>query len=1485
MISDQTDCKKKYKKFSVKCRLVEDGVFKCEMALRDFVINKRIVVDTVLEAKMICGDEFWAYIFKSWSLNPDVKKSFGILGEKNLVTSKPRCMSSSKKCGVTEKILEIDSELFLGDKVTFRAVGLSTDKKLAGLFGELCLLAQINDYFMFSSFVRWTNREIFEINLKGAMNESIPSNEFFEMFPTISDNVIEMPDGRMVCLLCKQVNRARAFALHNHTKIRRKLHDLHYCIVNSDATLASAVSRNLTVLWRDQEEIGKFVSEYKSLVLKSAREALAKHIPNLKLSLFGQSEEGMGQCYYILTINVSSSLKSQQLLDAMLLSLSEDAEHFRYIKDEFNDANPNVKASHITTCLDCIFYVKHESSVELSKFLKYCVELSAEVATLSTLFNFWSSHCKLDLPDSGYLHPTVFPIMVIYFLQHAVTPPRFPNLDLDQLITKIKSSSDNPDSSDLFDAQLASLFERARRELGNLPPVQTWKLWLLLLQFYWIDFNYFHKISLQLKAGGDGALLPLVRDDFDKDYARLSVAHPLRGRTSNISFSMKTHHAQIYYFDCFKDTLNYYHREVDQSKVKPSNAIQLMYPSHVKKSRDGDLCREIIVTDQSTDSEMHSVDPELARTEDSPDLSTGLCINLDSTGALESTATADSSSEVTGLSEEPSVAPEEVLNKPEKRRMSNDSGSNSEGEGNNPAAPGSPEAEECAPYLDAVTVTSINVPQVLLSSLRYTLPQGDNASDPLHSTTVSEEEIECQRQSRNFIRSPFTAICGLCRERGHTKANCPKEVLPPVLPVSVPGRGRIRELNEGLLQLVDSHKMSVKESERRELLRNRLESEIRSFMKSDFDLCLFGSSINKFGNDESDVDLCLVLQPPIEELPLDKILTLQDMEEPDLVYLMKLLKLEEIKKELHTMKEYQYIILIPAKVPLIRFEYMLGEKNYGCDISISNSLALNNSRLLATYACFDQRVQDLGLLVKHFGKVKGLADASVGGLSSYAYILLTIHFLQRTDPPIIPVLQQVRPPGYEHSSLKVGEWECYFCDDIKAVKQTWKHKQNNQNLAELWLEFLCYCVSKFNWEKHVITLRQLEPIPKVDKDWTNRKIGIEDPFNLKHNLGTVLSFRNAVKLRKCFIEAREFYHKPRNITDYLKWLDFDVKSRSVKISKSPPPVDPPDPEPEEPALETPASTETVLLSWSMSLESYCTQKIMPSAPVSDIRELSQTVLLPSSEARAAVASDPQVAVPSGVIKYINLREDILLLSGSSNEAAPESHINGVIASPFDQLVRPSELNTPPPAQSHESDSLSLDELTKRVAQASLDIIQAPSDLHSLPFPQALSAQNRDLTPSNQDQQSPPLPSDISTEQDKDAPVSFVARNQSPVGIIPHGAKGLQPHTSPGFKIGRGSIRPPPIRHEEDIPPAHYKQHSTGHQMQQDTRGAPYGRHKGQHRPPRRDFADPLEEYNFNQMSSHPHISESYLPQRGTGRSARGRGRSNSHRKLHYKYYS
>lgn len=51
--------------------------------------------------------------------------------------------------------------------------------------------------------------------------------------------------------------------------------------------------------------------------------------------------------------------------------------------------------------------------------------------------------------------------------------------------------------------------------------------------------------------------------------------------------------------------------------------------------------------------------------------------------------------------------------------------------------------------------------------------------------------------------------------------------------------------------------------------------------------------------------------------------------------------------------------------------------------------------------------QCLGYAMKYFAKLCDIGDASRGSLSSYAYILMVLHFLQQCKPPVIPVLQEV----------------------------------------------------------------------------------------------------------------------------------------------------------------------------------------------------------------------------------------------------------------------------------------------------------------------------------------------------------------------------------------------------------------------------------------------------------------------------------------------
>jgi DNA polymerase sigma len=66
---------------------------------------------------------------------------------------------------------------------------------------------------------------------------------------------------------------------------------------------------------------------------------------------------------------------------------------------------------------------------------------------------------------------------------------------------------------------------------------------------------------------------------------------------------------------------------------------------------------------------------------------------------------------------------------------------------------------------------------------------------------------------------------------------------------------------------------------------------------------------------------------------------------------------------------------------------------------------MHNSALIKAYADIDPRVRVICLCIKHWAKMRGVNDAANGSLSSYAWVLLVIHFLQRRPVPVLPNLQ------------------------------------------------------------------------------------------------------------------------------------------------------------------------------------------------------------------------------------------------------------------------------------------------------------------------------------------------------------------------------------------------------------------------------------------------------------------------------------------------
>ncbi|PQQ17282.1 hypothetical protein Pyn_39347 [Prunus yedoensis var. nudiflora] len=218
--------------------------------------------------------------------------------------------------------------------------------------------------------------------------------------------------------------------------------------------------------------------------------------------------------------------------------------------------------------------------------------------------------------------------------------------------------------------------------------------------------------------------------------------------------------------------------------------------------------------------------------------------------------------------------------------------------------------------------------------------------------------------------------------------------------------------------------------------------------------------------------------------------------------------------------------LTRARVPIVKL--MDPVTGISCDICINNVLAVINTKLLRDYANIDARLRQLAFIVKHWAKSRGVNETYQGTLSSYAYVLMCIHFLQQRRPAVLPCLQEMRSTY----SVTVENIECAFFDQVDKLRDF--GSQNREPIAKLVWAFFNYWAYGHDYANSVISVRTGSVLSKREKDWT-RRIGndrhlicIEDPFEISHDLGRVVDKYSIKVLREEFERAAEIMQYDAN---------------------------------------------------------------------------------------------------------------------------------------------------------------------------------------------------------------------------------------------------------------------------------------------------------------------------------------------------------------------
>ncbi|KAM7024041.1 terminal uridylyltransferase 7 isoform 1-T1 [Acridotheres tristis] len=406
----------------------------------------------------------------------------------------------------------------------------------------------------------------------------------------------------------------------------------------------------------------------------------------------------------------------------------------------------------------------------------------------------------------------------------------------------------------------------------------------------------------------------------------------------------------------------------------------------------------------------------------------------------------------------------------------------------------------------------VDEPVRINSSQEYLTEKGSHSED----TTAVEQSLESElfyqfsKQAFTKGKSP-TVVCSLCKREGHLKNDCPedfKKIELDPLPPLPPKFSAI--LDQVCVQCYYDFAPNTVEDHAREHIRQSLEI----FIRQDFPgtkLDLFGSSKNGFGFKQSDLDICMTIDGLETAEGLDCIRIIED--------LAKVLKKQSGLRNV--------LPITTAKVPIVKFFHV--RSGLEVDISLYNTLALHNTRLLSSYAAIDPRVKYLCYTMKVFTKICDIGDASRGSLSSYAYTLMVLYFLQQRNPPVIPVLQEIYKEPKKPEILVDG-WNVYFFDKIEELSVVWPdYGKNTESVGQLWLGLLRFYTEEFDFKEHVICIRRKNLLTTFKKQWTSKYIVIEDPFDLNHNLGAGLSRKMTNFIMKAFINGRRVFGTPIKI--------------------------------------------------------------------------------------------------------------------------------------------------------------------------------------------------------------------------------------------------------------------------------------------------------------------------------------------------------------------
>lgn len=833
--------------------------------------------------------------------------------------------------------------------------------------------------------------------------------------------------------------------------------------------------------------------ETRQQVVSVMQDLLLSVMPGIVLRIYGSSCTKFG--FKRSDVNIDIQFPPEMNQPNVLLSVKEClsvSPLYEDLEADFHSRVPVVVCKERKSGLFCKVSAGNENAFQTTSYLSALVRQEPLILPLVLGFRHWAQICQIDRPEEGGLPAYVLGLMVVYFLQQRKEPLLPTYLNQEIKVFSLSRLSDfnltHVDGEHLHwlyapsSSKESNVFGKVSLVLQSPhPPVEVGLLWVEMLRFYSLEFKMEdYVIGVRTRA-------VLSREMKDWPKKRIAVEDPFAVKR-NVARSVNSQQVFDYIVHCLKTTYKYF-------ALPPNTPAS----GHLKGTDIHDSEDHLLETNQLSDpTSLNQSKNEGTGPEDSD------CI-IEEELEIDSESDIDKEKEDLGkgsLSEDEEQ--EEVMETQARHHMDSLT----------------TEDEELFP-LDEISgedlLSDDEGPDVETQSFLADVENEVEEPPVIDDLNVDKAEVSSQNHgnvSYKFTKQAFTrgkshiVVCTLCKRDGHLKKDCPEdfkkveiEPLPPMTPVFLSVLDKVCE---------QCH-TDFAPSDLEERVRDYILQDLQTFVRRHFAgarLQLFGSSKNGFGFRQSDLDICMMLDGQ------------ESVDDNDYIRVI-----ESLARQLRKHTGLKNILPITtAKVPIVKFYHV--QTGLEGDISLYNTLALHNTHLLASYAAIDKRVKILCYVMKVFAKMCDIGDASRGSLSSYAYTLMVLFYLQQRNPPVIPVLQEIYD-GKKKPEILVEGWNVYFFDDLAALPGRWQHYgMNTETVGELWLGLLRFYTEDFDFREHVVCIRQYDRLTTFNKQWTSKYIAIEDPFDLNHNLGAGLSRKMINFIMKAFINSRKVFGTP-----------------------------------------------------------------------------------------------------------------------------------------------------------------------------------------------------------------------------------------------------------------------------------------------------------------------------------------------------------------------